>query len=492
MGNYSADRDELNQRLKEYDDVAEAWNESEAKFSRSYDGIYDRVNIETDMEKNAVKNYWNGMVSADEKAAKGFKEVTRGLSNLNATMDAFIEELGSGGTNLDKLNLTRLQEAVFSDDALFATILAKMEAGVSMTSSEQELLYQYLQNHYLTDEKREQINALINMLTEQNVDELQSHLNDHVLVSEETLISEIALIEAYLYSGNLRVTDYMKVESDRLGLENTSYIKRLIMYKKMLKEHKKNIEQINLEAGGDLPFLVQVNDLSLAEVNNRVHVINSELIVSISKYANEEVRESFLDLQQPIPNTSLVDVNVTYYMGDNAVSNLNSDDTAEMEEYKRKHATYFIGGKVVELAMDITTKSVFQPVVLINEYQSEKQELNKQITIGNATSSASNLNMEMVIVESGYFNENDTWVEVLPTNSTYAILERWEQTHQMNSDIPFPKEYIDQQQWDKVSDFYNDSTDQFEAVHNSLSNYIKSAYLPKDKEIEEIIKNNIE
>ncbi len=60
------------------------------------------------------------MVSADKNAAEGFEQVTQGLSNLNATMDAFIEELGSGGANLDKLNLTRLQEAVFSDDALFA------------------------------------------------------------------------------------------------------------------------------------------------------------------------------------------------------------------------------------------------------------------------------------------------------------------------------------------------------------------------------------
>ncbi|WP_017471166.1 hypothetical protein [Amphibacillus jilinensis] len=57
MGNYNADRDELSQRLQEYEDVAEAWNERQAQFSRSYGGIYDRVNIETDMEKNAVKNF---------------------------------------------------------------------------------------------------------------------------------------------------------------------------------------------------------------------------------------------------------------------------------------------------------------------------------------------------------------------------------------------------------------------------------------------------
>ncbi|WP_017470937.1 hypothetical protein [Amphibacillus jilinensis] len=491
MGNYNADRDELSQRLQEYEDVAEAWNERQAQFSRSYGGIYDRVNIETDMEKNAVKNFWNGMVSADKNAAEGFEQVTHGLSNLNTTMDAFIEELGSGGANLDKLNLTRLQEAVFSDDALFANILAKMEAGVSMTSSEQELLYQYLQNHYLTDEKREQINALIDMLTEQNVDELQSHLNHHVLVSEEALITEIALIEAYLYSGNMRVTDHMKVESDRLGFDEIDYVKIMKMYKKLLKEYKKNIEQINLE-GEKLPFLVRVNDLSLEEVNNRVHVINSELIVSISKYADEEFREVFLDMELPFPNMVLIDVNVNYYMGDNAVSNLNRDDTAEMEAYKRKHATYFIGGKVMELATDITTKSVFQPVVMINEYQIEKQELNKQITIGNAVSSASNLNMEMLIVESGDFIESNTWVEVLPTNSTYTILERWEQTHQMNSDIPFPKEYINEQQWDKVSNFYNDSTDQFEAVHRDLSDYIKSGYLSEEVTIEDMIKNNVE
>ncbi|WP_017471168.1 hypothetical protein [Amphibacillus jilinensis] len=185
-----------------------------------------------------------------------------------------------------------------------------------MTSSEQELLYQYLQNHYLTDEKRDQINALIVMLTEQNVDELQSHLNYNVLVSEETLITEIALIEAYLYSGK---------DNKALDINHIQLV-RLKSYLSMLNKYQEIFEGLNLEFINEEKIYLKVDQLSFEKKHGYL-LLKSKLLMDISPERINITRKQFINSNNL--SLTLNELEISYYYSSNALSQyiLNEKET---------------------------------------------------------------------------------------------------------------------------------------------------------------------
>lgn len=90
------------------------------------------------------------------------------------------------------------------------------------------------------------------------------------------------------------------------------------------------------------------------------------------------------------------------------------------------------------------------------DYESGKKELEEQITIEAARHTADTLSMEFSISlnHSVPYTGDEINVQLYPTESTYAMIDRWKEVHEINSNIPYPEKHIASQNWPKVNDFY--------------------------------------
>src|SRR5699024_8353934 len=90
---------------------------------------------------------------------------------------------------------------------LIKNIINKLQLGEQLNSSEQELLYHYFQNEFLNEADIQEIETIASYINVDNIDQLKYRLNEKVIISEEALLKEIEMLQAYLYLGNKRPGD---------------------------------------------------------------------------------------------------------------------------------------------------------------------------------------------------------------------------------------------------------------------------------------------
>lgn len=96
----------------------------------------------------------------------------------------------------------------------------------------------------------------------------------------------------------------------------------------------------------------------------------------------------------------------------------------------------------------------FRCGVKIDGIWSRKSELDEDITIGTAKEYAGMLGMEFAVSQShtspGEAVNYDTKAQLYPTQDSYEILNRWEEVHKYNQDIPCPKDAIKEENWEEI------------------------------------------
>lgn len=210
--------------------------------------------------------------------------------------------------------------------------LLHIEEGNSLDYYEREILYHYLQNEVINDEAREEITTLINIIGEDS-NQLENKVNDKVLKTEGDLDKEIAMIEAYLYSGNVgpEVNDLEPVDVCKLR----SYLAILNNYKKAITETKE--EFFFLEGNKTDALLAQASITHSQESEPYSIEFDTEIAINIDESIIS--REEFLDLENPL----LIRINkseVVYYMGEDADMGLQHDLNEKLAE---KDATNYLG-----------------------------------------------------------------------------------------------------------------------------------------------------
>lgn len=62
---------------------------------------------------------------------------------------------------------------------------------------------------------------------------------------------------------------------------------------------------------------------------------------------------------------------------------------------------------------------------------------------------------------------------LFPKASTFDILDRWEELHEFNSKIPFPKHLIDEEKWVSVARYFVEHQDEMDDIDAGIYNYIR-------------------
>src|SRR5690625_208434 len=84
---------------------------------------------------------------------------------------------------------------------------------LTLTDVERDEQYDYIQNVLLDAKKRKEIKKIASFMNENEVYKLTERLNEKVVISADTLEQEIAMIEAYVFTGDKRPSE-LDVERD--------------------------------------------------------------------------------------------------------------------------------------------------------------------------------------------------------------------------------------------------------------------------------------
>ncbi|MDQ0206949.1 hypothetical protein [Alkalicoccobacillus murimartini] len=482
MGNHKADKEELNRLIQEYQQTIDDYVQNmhlaqtiSARMNHKYT-LQDYVDPVTEAKDDikAVRDYWDGMVEADTNAKNNYSNARTGLSFFNINVTQFLEALGKGGENIESICVETLTESVMKDGILTTQLIGKMGSGQPLSYSERELLNQYIQKEVLTDEVREEAKEISRMVSEEGTEDLKKRINDEVLVSEELLDQEIGIIEAYLYGHYLNPGD---LTSNEEVVKLRAYLAILNNYKKAIDEVNNELEMNGSEpiGGEGVPLYASVDEISYDLVENPYsHRLNSDIRISITQYDESEMsRDDFINMEFPIL-VRLNESEVIYFAGNrSSVNNQNEQNNVYAEELANYNANFF-SEKASQLILANVAKGAYTPMDMVVSYQSGKNDLEKNITVGEARAVADDLEMQLLVSKRDVpgAGRNDFQVSLYPRDSTYEIFERWEEVSKINSNIPYPSELIEKQEWQEISNFYSNHEAEINKEFPGLSEYI--------------------
>lgn len=496
MAIYSADREELNEQIRYYQDVITAYNTrtanatkiaghastivAESTSTNPLFKIIDQSRTNQMIEK--IKTFWEDLVQADRNAQNGLDDVQKGIHSINERVHSFTDLLGNNGSNLPNLKPTQLYETMWLDETLIANIMNKLDAGVELTSSEQDLLYHYFQNEFLTSADIEEIETTASYINETDIDQLKDRLNEEVIISEEALTEEIAMIQAYLYLGSKRPGEgsVKRIKRERLG----SYLWLL--------------QNFMLELDDDV--FMRVDNLKFEHFTEgkKGYFIQSALETVPYDHkgllSEEEFQRRYFE-SRPTERKKLSVIESVYYSGSNSSDHYHYIEKNQLEDMESNYDKQFllknISQKVISLigkrnVLGFIATSINEADKL-REHNASSKENEDTILIKNLVSNAGILKMGFNIYNHLYteFPSEQLNATLYPTDSTYEIFDRWKIVSMINNQIPYPEDLILSQKWDEVGDELLDLGDWLENDYPDLEEYITQGVLT-NKTVEEV------
>jgi hypothetical protein len=481
LGNYIADKNELNDMINEYNNTMQEWYDGVSEFTKvGGDGDQDLNEDfqEASRHSLAIKMFWNDMVSVDSEAATNFQQATDGFIALSTTIDSFKGDLGKGGANLGALDIEKLQSVMFKDDVLCARLMEKMLTEEGLTYAEREILYHYFQSEILTDEKVAEFEEIVELLqdgSEESQQVLQEKINQ-LLISEEALDLHMAELQAFLFMGNLTPDEFAKNQEER---ERNQTLYAYLAALTSSKEYVNNA--MILSQAKDLKDL----DPSLAHLKYtdpdgiRMHVIDMEIRVG-DNYTGEGKYGAHLGSWGP-GHYNIVkneEITIKYYQSPNARSQMDKDKAnAQVEAYNSYNKNFFAGELPVLGASLASGKyaPLLEGAFLAQRYMDGKVNLEKQMARTDLEVTVGQLKFEAMTVEN--HTKNQAYYHVIPSKDTEDVLDRWEEVSHINPEIPFPEEDVRKKNWNEVNDFYNKCSEIFDDYPEALLRYIDSGTL---------------
>src|SRR5699024_3305050 len=137
----------------------------------------------------------------------------------------------------------------------------------------------------------------------------------------------------------------------------------------------------------------------------------------------------------------------------------------------------------VGTALDVASK--------IDEYDSGERKLDSDIIVSDAKEYANILSMEFVVSQShtvpGEAVSSETKAQLHPTQESYKVLKRWKEVFDFNTDIPYPEEHIQAQDWKEIGKFLTKHNSEFQGADlSNLYDYITDGSQNSNKTIKEL------
>jgi len=217
-----------------------------------------------------------------------------------------------------------------------------------------------------------------------------------------------------------------------------------------------------------------------------------ELIVEEINY---EIPETFHMLSLTVVLNDQRKLDIEYYIGFDASFTKSRYDWMQEEEILEE----------ISKPMNIVKHEIIDQLYLffinplqqafedgIPSYYEGKNDLEWEIKISDIKLGSSYFDLEFLLadgdVEPRKVLKNEKRfrkVDVFPTKFTKEPLERWEEVHLINSDIPYPETLIQEENWLGVADFFSNQFSKMLDIDMDIPEYIGSGNT-YDRDVEDI------
>src|SRR5690625_4465569 len=265
--------------------------------------------------KRRVKEIVEELHDLDQSRVASLHSVKEDLQTMKSFLADMESKFKSGELSVGSYSMKAIRdidayqsikESVDGEDGLIddslELILQKMENGETLTDVEQDELYDYTQNIMLDDKKRKEIEDIASFMSEEDIGKLTERLNQKVVVSADALEEEIAMIQAYVFTGDKRPSE---LDIDRDTKE------KLEAYLILLKNYHSTM--------GD-ETIAQVNKLEYEKDPNGIkgHYLDTGLEIAeydshINKLLSEEEFRQFTFSPDEHMSNTINRTEVTYY-----------------------------------------------------------------------------------------------------------------------------------------------------------------------------------
>src|SRR5699024_10004836 len=337
----------------------------------------------------------------------------------------------------------------YADSVALEPLFEKMLNGQDLTPDERSNLYDYLQHVYLNSKTKNEVKTIANSISEEGIGELSDRLNDRVLKSKDTLEDEMAMVQAYLYTGG-KVPQKVSLDRDTKA--------KLEAYLLLLKDYHSAITYHS--ADGRDKISKHVDKL---EYKNVISNISGHFFKSTLK--TERSDSSWIPWSKDPDERVEPPMNDFYYHESEVDYYTNARSSGLHEHLKKEklldeqanYTSNFISKEImneivgslklpVGTALDVASK--------IDEYDSGERKLDSDIIVSDAKEYANILSMEFVVSQShtvpGEAVSSETKAQLHPTQESYKVLKRWKEVFDFNTDIPYPEEHIQAQDWKEI------------------------------------------
>jgi hypothetical protein len=345
------------------------------------------------------------------------------------------------------------------DEDQMRPLLDKMRTGEELTLTEKTMVYYYIQNELVDQEKMGEIANKVATDKEGLVD----HLNEHVLVSTESLAHELETVELFLMSQELKPG----------GVDHSMELAHLRAYEGLLRNYDRFIAEmakvgkLDPEVHTDKLFM-GVEDIIEKPSELNMTILETDFRIEIFPENPYNItRQEWLEHNHSIGFRQHNVSEVMYFYDEDAGSTMGSWARQQLGADYESHTGNFILATVFQkigaLAYDQTFGRVDNRAIrelkwfVDKENAHDEEQANKEdkLTLRMVEDTATNLGMEVQVSNRptpNSPNRNELNVELYKTAHTEQLLERWEEVHKLDPMFPYPKEEIEAQNWPAVSE----------------------------------------
>ena len=301
----------------------------------------------------------------------------------------------------------------------------------------------------ITEEDEDEIQNVAMLFDD--VDLLKDHLNQEVLGFMDRLEEEINMAE--------RLTCLELEDNENLAEEKTKiYLMMLDYYHEILKNDDEVIvEELTFDESGG--FFSQSLEAVLSD-KRQLEIISYYDFSAYLRYSPDglnDMEEALEEMDQPVHMLNIITTDVINQL-----------------------YIFFLN----------PLQGAFEDG--IPSYFSGKNDLDWENKMIDVRSGFGSLDFKMFVAEgdlelrSNLENES-RWrmVSLFPRQSTVEMLERWEELHKLNSNIPFPEKLIKEEKWVGVAKFFAEHRGNINEIGWGITDYIYSGST-HDREVEDI------
>lgn len=388
------------------------------------------------------------MVEADSIAKGSFSDAQLDVQQLEKKMITFLEAIGKDGGKVGSLDVDKLRSAIFEDKGMLDTIEKKLTNGESLSSAERDLLYQYLQSGLFSEEDHKKMQEISDVM-ENSPEDFKEYINEEVLATEKHLEAEIMFLELYLFKGDQRPDELTGTEEDRIKWEN---------YLQVLKNVHMDINKVkefhNWERSKDDPLYAHLDFIETEFSRNPVsgHTQSEIRIMFFPDNFDELLSRDGLfslddrDFQMYKMETQKSISDVEYFHRAKGSADYLQRDRMNINDEINTYTGEFIAAEIFSFAVGLVPgEKVINALITGGEYVQGNKENEEKLTLAEIEQTAIAFDLQMKV--NSHRGGSNLEIQLIPTEKTFKLLDRWKAVHQVDNSIPYPETEIDEQNW---------------------------------------------